>query len=215
VWDVALRYAGEFSGVKLAAGIGYTAWSDDQNGLAVNPRNCARIAGKTTANCDELGLSASIMHVPTGLYVSGSYGTRTEDNRQALVAAAVAGATTRKNDDWYYVQAGIEQAFFPLGKSTFFGEYFDGRFGAAVGTNSSAVVKDVNLLGATNVAITGTDATYWGVGFNQNVAAAAMDIYVSYRNYSFDVKGVTAANVGQVSTANDMQTVVMGAKIQF
>ena len=210
LWDVALRYAGEFSGIKLAAGIGYTAWSDNNkvvNAVGVagaTNRNCARAAG-TNGFCDELGLSASVMHVPTGLYLSGSYGTRTEDFR-----VAVLGPNSKNKDEFYYVQGGIEQAFFPLGKSTLFGEYFDGSFGGAINTNGvvSAGRTDGGL-GLVNIA--SSQVNYWGIGFNQNIAAAAMDIYVGYRNYSFDVKDV--ANTKAI--VNDMQTVVMGAKIQF
>ena len=127
--------------------------------------------------------------------------------------------TSTKKDEWYYIQGGIEQAFFPVGKSTFFGEYFDGKFGAAIcnGTAANGCAAASGTTVATSDAglglgkINSSEITYWGVGFNQNVAAAAMDIYVSYRNYGFDVKDIT----GKAAAVNDMQTVVMGAKIQF
>ncbi len=212
LWDVALRYAGEFSGVKLAAGIGYTSWHDNNkvvNAVGVagsSNRNCARAAG-TNASCDELGLSASIMHVPTGLYLSGSYGTRDEDHR-----IAVLGPNARKKDEFYYVQGGIEQAFFPLGKSTFFGEYFDGRFGGAINSTGNVSVgrTDAGLgFGAANIGT--SEVNYWGIGFNQNITAAVMDIYVSYRNYEFDVK----STAGVKAQVEDIQTIFTGARIQF
>ena len=46
-WDVALRYAGEFNGVKLAAGIGYQQWADSTS----NPRLCTRRFGVSNASC--------------------------------------------------------------------------------------------------------------------------------------------------------------------
>ena len=137
--------------------------------------------------------------------MSGSYGTRTEDFR-----VAVLGATSKNKDEFYYVQGGIEQAFFPLGKSTFFGEYYDGQFGGAINTAGVVSVGRADAgLGLANIA--SSNVNFWGLGFNQNVAAAAMDIYVGYRNYSFDVKDVA----GVKAVVNDTQTVIMGAKIQF
>ena len=76
------------------------------------------------------------------------------------------------------------------------------------GTNSTA--RTLGLAGFAGV-INSTDVSAWGVGFNQNIAAAAMDIYVSYRNYDFEVKDVA----GNKALVNDLQTVVMGARIQF
>ncbi len=213
LWDIALRYAGEFSGIKLAAGIGYTNWDDNNkvvNAVGVagsSNRNCARAAG-TNASCDELGLSASIMHVPTGLYLTGAYGHRNEDHRTQVVGLA----NSKNKDDFYYVQGGIEQAFFPLGKSTLFGEYFDGRYGGAINTTGAVSVGRTDAgLGFGAALIASSEVNYWGIGFNQNIAAAAMDMYVSFRNYEFDVTSTT----GQKAVVNDMQTVTMGAKIQF
>jgi hypothetical protein len=213
-WDLALRYAGEFSGVKLAAGLAYTDWNDGTE----NTRNCVRVNGiNGSISCNELGLSGSVMHVPTGLYATGAYGYKEDDNRNFIARG--------KKDDFYRIEAGIEQAFFPVGKSTLFGEYYEGTFRGA-GTKQSctdngtggscagngaftaAPVTDANLgIGS----LAKTTVNYWGVGFNQNVAAAAMDVYVSYRNYSFDIKDA-AANKANV---NDIQTVLTGARIQF
>lgn len=52
-WDAALRYAGEFSGVRLAAGIGH---ADSGTGVT-------RLSG-----------SASVMHVATGLFLTAQAG---------------------------------------------------------------------------------------------------------------------------------------------
>jgi len=182
VFDVALRYAGEFSGFKLAAGIGYLQTNDG----TTNQRKCARVAG--AVDCNELGLSASVMHVATGLFVTGAYGRREDDLRAAGLD---------KTDDFYLIMGGIEQSFFPVGKTTLFGSYQEGS-----NHNGTAVVS-----GNT---ITTAEYSNWGLGFNQNIAAAVMDLYVNYNNYSYDLKA------GAVDVpVNDFQTVVMGARIQF
>jgi hypothetical protein len=207
VVDVALRYAGEFSGFKLAAGIGYAQWSDG-NGAAPErgcSRNISAGANGSDSKCDELGLSASIMHVPTGLYVTGAYGYRNDDNRAKL--ANIVG--TEKRDEFYYIQAGIEQKFFPVGKTTLFGEYLDGQYGApvttAAGGTSAAIAGPV-----AGSFITSVESKMWGVGFNQAIDAAALDIYVIYRNFETGVN-TTAGAVA----LEDIQTITTGARIQF
>jgi len=203
LFDVALRYAGEFSGFKLAAGIGYIKNSDTNN-----KRGCAASSVGGSGNdvdCNELGLSASVMHVGTGLFVTGAYGQR-EDNKRA--------ATLDKTDDFYMVMGGIEQAFFPLGKSTLFGSYQVGSVNSGLAPNAASAGPPAVVAGATAgiglATITSAEYTNWGVGFNQNIAAAAMDLYVNYNNYSYDLKA------GAVDVpVNDFQTLVAGARIQF
>jgi predicted porin len=217
VWDVALRYAGEFSGFKLAAGIGYQRWTDGTSNVAAggaantNPeRGCVDSSAVpvigSDVKCDELGLSASVMHVPTGLFVTGAYGYR-EDSRRA--ALNIAGNKSR--DEVWSVMGGIEQKFFPLGKTTVYGEYLGGEYGVnglqTFGANSQA-----SSLGFGNVAqIASSEVSIWGIGFNQAIDAAAMDVYVAYRNTQVDV----TSSAGAKANLQDFQTVLMGARIQF
>jgi hypothetical protein len=152
-WDLALRYAGEFNGIRLAAGIGYR--ETENNGTVFNPIAAAN--GDVTTDKFWLG-SGSIMHVPTGLFVSGGVGSRDRDRNNA-------------GDDFvhWHGQLGIERNWFGIGNTTFFGEYgasdFDVESGAA---------------GAIN------NGTFWGIGFVQAISAAASDVYVGYRNYEAD-----------------------------
>ncbi len=223
-WAVGLRYAGEFSGFKLAAGVAYSDVTDGYDiststGLSQNgARGCAKVLGAASTghdvSCNELGASASLMHVPTGLYVTGAYGRKSDDNR-VLIDPAI-----RKTDQFYMIQAGIEQKFFPLGKSTLFGEYYQGDFGPV---NVTPQLGDTSqqskarssgaftAAGISNNVWTSTSASMWGIGFNQNIEAAAMDIYVGYRNVSTDA---TLKTQGKV-TFDDIQIVTTGAVIKF
>ena len=90
-WEVALRYAGEFNGIRIAAGVGY--------------RNEELAAG---GDNDVLMGSGSVMHTPTGLFVSGGYAERE-------------GASGDR--DGYWVMAGVEKNWFGPGATTLFGEY--------------------------------------------------------------------------------------------
>ncbi len=74
--------------------------------------------------------------------------------------------------------AGIEQKFWPIGKSTFFGEYIEGRYG------QNTIRSAVPLGAVGNVA--NSEVTVYGRGFNQQIEAGAMDFYMTYRNYEYD-----------------------------
>ena len=78
MWDVALRYAGEMHGFKLAFGIGYEQWTDgNPNGRRCSGYSvdgpCLRAGsisvGAVGNACQQLGLSGPIMHVDTGLFL--------------------------------------------------------------------------------------------------------------------------------------------------
>lgn len=84
----------------------------------------------------------------------------------------------------YALTGGIEQKWFSIGKTTAYGEW--NRF-----------ELDPNGGG-------GGDIDMWGVGLVQAIDAAAMDLYVGYRNYNLDDLG-----------SGDLQTIMAGAKIQF
>ena len=199
MWDVALRYAGEFSGFKLAGGIGYQEYTDgNPTANAVGfTRGCVSTATGGVGGdvkCSQLGLSASIMHVATGLYVTGAYGRRNDDRRKEVF-----GADAVKTDTMWYLQAGIEQNWLGFGKTTVFGEYLNNEQGHITAANGAL------------------EGRMWGLGLNQAIDAAAMNLYMVYREHSFDSWGVTATGGQGVKGAelNDIRTFTFGGNIQF
>ncbi len=149
-WDAALRYAGEFSEIRLAGGIGYRKEDD-----------LASPGGKSgTVNA-----SGSIMHVTTGLFANVSYG----DMKGATASTTIPLADIKA----LHLQAGVERKWFDLGKTTFYGEW------AQLKSKTSS-----------------DDTTLMGFGLVQSIDAAAMDLYVGYRNYDIDnVQSVVAGGV--------------------
>jgi len=89
-FDVALRYANEFGAIRVAAGVGYRVTEDN---IGIDD-GTATLAG-----------SASVMHVPTGLFLNVSAG---QTNLESV------NETTG-----YGMQAGIETRLSPAGKTTF------------------------------------------------------------------------------------------------
>lgn len=150
-WDVAIRYANEFNGIRIAAGIGYQQRED---GIG---------AGET----EIISGSASVLHVASGLYIQGTAG-------QNETPAGV------ERDAWY-ISGGFSKKFSPLGKTSF-----------TVGYGQ----EDFNNT---------RDPHHYGVGFSQNVDAAAMDVYGHWRH--FDADNGTADS--------DVDVFTLGARIRF
>jgi hypothetical protein len=183
VWDVALRYAGEFSGFRLAAGIGYANNVTGTNELVpdVSPHSGADEVSQVKG-------SASILHVASGLYLTAAYVNQNNDQY------------TNDTDDTslLYLQGGIAKNWTGLGNTVLYGEYAkvtDAASGAAPGFDVASTARG--------------DATVWGLGVVQHIDAAAMELYLSYRNYSSDY------TFGEGGTVDDMNIVLGGARIRF
>ena len=73
LWDAALRYAGEFSGFRLAAAIAYA------NNVGGFGEFSPDTAGSGDREISQIKGSASLLHTATGLFVQGSYLTQDND----------------------------------------------------------------------------------------------------------------------------------------
>jgi predicted porin len=212
--DVALRYAGEFNGVRLAAGIGYQKLTDFNNGDGNS--GCINLSGSTAisaVDCEALGLSASMMHVPTGMFVSGSYG-RSKD--KALADALGNGPLSNAVNKHWSIVAGIEQTWFSIGKTTLFGEYIKSNTGLAIENGDVKLSDGVLISGGGNALITSSEVKTWGIGLNQSVSAANADLYLHFRNVSGSMTnlGFFAAPVANTGI-KDFQAVMTGMIIRF
>jgi hypothetical protein len=94
IWNLALRYANEFNGVRVAAGAGYT-----------------HIEG---ADVDSWAIVGSMQHVPTGLYIAANYRT------QEIIGCSVGEDC---DDDAWGIQLGIVRKWSTLGATTFWVQY--------------------------------------------------------------------------------------------
>jgi predicted porin len=190
-WAVSLQYAGEFSGFRVAAKVAYADIGDA--GFALGTTDQTFTTGciletdplgdtdHRQVDCNHWVVGASLMHVPTGLFVSGGYVDFTDNNRPAGI---------QDSDQAWYVQGGLEQKFFALGKTTLYGEYGEQENGL------------INALAGT----TGSTMSFWGVGLVQSIDAAAMDMYLFYRNLSSEIES---------ADFQDLTIVGAGAIIRF
>lgn len=141
-----------------------------------------------TGDCQWWGVAGTIQHAPTGIYVYAGYGADQID-----LKAAQAGEDD--SSDTWFVQAGIESKIVPIGKTTFFGEYRHDDVGLSAKATSS-------------------DLDFWAAGVIQSIDAAAMDLYVIYRQASGDVTDAAGSPAG-VTELEDFSVVMTGARIQF
>lgn len=213
-WDVALRYTGEFSGFKLAAGIGYLEITDGPE--TKTECNARGLGTPRDEKCTQFGGSVSILHEATGLFVNFAAGEKTDDVIHTTpVYAGVGGVDDRQT--FWAIQGGIEKKFNDLGKTTIYGEYYD--YNGAPIARTIGAGDAINPLGTT-AAVFGTGVQVWGLGIAQGIDNAATTLYLSYRHVSGDVtlKGV-AAGVASGPTAvadfEDLDLVMSGAIIRF
>jgi predicted porin len=180
IWDVALRYAGTWGDFKVAAGIAYGEASDNTASIG-NVAPTTGVGGPDD-RIQALNGGLSILHNPTGLFFTGSAGQQEFDGNVACNNSA--GNNGNCDTEWFWMtNAGIQQKINPLGKTAFFGMVGEHK------ENDSAT-------------------QYWGLGAVQQIDAAAMDLYISYKSYDIDP---TLGNVDD----RDFDAVVAGGRIKF
>jgi hypothetical protein len=119
-------------------------------------------------------------------------------------------------DQHWYVQVGIERNFFGPGKSTIYAEYYKSEAGAGLDNGAVRVVPagDALVNGVSDAVIASSETQVWGFGFVQSIDAAAMDLYIGFRNYSGEVTLEGAAGTFETDI-EDFQVVMAGGLIKF
>ncbi|MEO1207158.1 MAG: porin [Pseudomonadota bacterium] len=203
IWGVSGRYAGTFGDFKLAAALAYGESSDEGGtGLATNT-NAAANGGLDVAHLQAGGY---IQHMPTGLFLYGAYGTEFNE----VTSATRGNGLTNPEGENFYIKAGIRQRWTPFGATVLYGEY---------GQNNDRIAN-----AAYNNGVSSSELEQYGLGIVQEIDAAAMSIWLSYRHYEADVTcdagfGAGCGSLGLANGANgdleDMDIVKFGALIAF
>ena len=137
IWDVALRWKGSVGNFVAASAIGFY---DSEN------------EGK---NFQEIKGSATMRHVPTGLFFTGAFLNRDTEN-------------VADSSDMYYLQGGFNKRILPIGATTIFAEYGNNEGFLAETKDFSNFDSSVDM---------------WGVGLVQRLDASALELFAVYRNY--------------------------------
>jgi hypothetical protein len=232
VWSVALRYAETWGQFRVAAGVGYGMWTGLDRGQCSTgeSRSGSTADGTRESNvkCDSIAGSASVMHVPTGLFLSGG-GTQIHDKNSQKAFDAASGlpiGANRAGDDGkasiWWLMGGWEYKLNSLGKTTFWGQYVEYNVGLGVrnaDVQTLAAGDVLNSIGATAL-LAGGQAKYWGLGVSQHIDAAAMVLYAGFHNGSAEVtlqnqNGLNPTVRRKSNPIDDFQTFFTGATIRF
>jgi hypothetical protein len=157
MWDIAARYAGEHHGFKVAIAGAY----NEVNNLDYNNLNSS--LGVAVPDMEYFQLGVYVQHVATGLFGLYNFG-----------ALEIDEAGGQDDIDTHYFKAGLRTKFNHLGATVFYGEYLMGDDGG-LGISDGAIVE-----------ATASELEVWGLGVVQEVDAAAMSVWVKYRNLSFE-----------------------------
>ncbi len=194
MWDVAARYAGEFWGFKLAAAVAYNEVNSTGN---CSGADCQGYNNLGDIDADYLQAGAFLMHVPTGLFAYGAYGTIDNKISTAFVNAG-------EYDTWYG-KIGLRSRFSALGHTVFYGEYLNA---------DGSLEFDSDLGGLNDASIDKVEV--WGAGIVQEIDAAAMSVWVKYRHLSADANQFAEfGEDGHVLGIEDFQYVGVGGLINF
>ncbi len=196
-WDAKLKYKGEFNGIALLGQIGYGQNTTETTLI------CSQTDAKD-ADCKWFGVAGTIMHMATGLYVYGGYAKNWDDSRVDLTSGIGGFPNAVTEDKSWYIQAGIERKWCPLGTTTIFGEFRHDDWGSNPTKNTDGAPLSAHY-------VKSSDLGFWAGGAVQHLDAAAMDLYMIYRHADGTL---TAGNNSEISL-DAFQEVIGGAMIQF
>jgi predicted porin len=197
IWDVGLRYQKEWSSFRFAAGIGFM---DDRE-----------------HNHSDLKGSASLLHMPSGLYVSAAGGLRDDE---------VSTLSTHGQAYFYYAQLGIRRQWLRFGDTTLYADH-----GLYKNFNVGDLLRVDPQTGSLVIwgTLAQTEVHRWGFGIEQAFDAAGLLLYAQAHHYDVKIVGFPcdpnpsqfANNCGGDPTnlvelpTRPWSGVVVGARIQF
>ena len=221
MWDVAVKYAADWNSIKFSAAVGYDQITDEgcrgaSSSSVSGCTNAAVVGGggapnqgyKKSVNTFQAG--ASILHVPSGLFVYGLYQNEQNEGTPYKTFNFTKGAVTNSNaneTDVWYLKAGIKRTWTPLGATVLFGEggqyhnQFSGICGVTGGLSGnnggnpfcqSTFVTGINPDGTaqtTPVLVTGSTVNRWGLGVVQEIDSAAMHVFARWQHLNLDIGG--------------------------
>jgi hypothetical protein len=226
MWDIAVKYAADWNSVKFSAAAGYTQITDEGCSGTGKPqaggKGCGLVlqggGGQPFQNfrrdADIFQVGASIMHVPTGLFVYGLYQNEQNNGTQWTGLNFKSGVPTNsaanENDVWY-VKAGIKKAWMPAGATVLFGEWaqYNDQFtgicalpgnNPGQGATCTAFIPTSNIVTSgpskgvawtEKVVVNGSEVERWGVGIVQEIDSAAMHVFARWQHLDLNVNATS------------------------
>lgn len=203
LWDVAARCKKELNSIKILFGIGYIERKDERSftTTTINDRR----------NDNTFIASGSVIHDPSGLFLTAWYAQQEYTNGTLLASGCLAGPANPngcRDNEAFWIQGGVYRRWNDLGKTSIYVDY--GHFDDA-GTGQTAAG-----FASGNQVIVGTDTDVYGIGIVQKVDAAAMEFYADYHHIEVDASTDLLAGGNRVNeNIEDFDRVILGARIKF
>lgn len=203
-YDFALEHSLNYSDWKFRFGAGYLR-DTTESGRADSRRDREEFKG-----------SASLLHIPSGLFGTLAYVHREfngfDTSNQAVFGENTVGlvtppGTNRPPIDYLYSAFGLRRSYWSIGETSIYGEY--AQVDDAINGLREADLREV----------TDSRLQMVGAAISQNIDAAAMDVYVGFRYYTFDTEGVQLRSGSPTPPSpaplNDMVIGYAGTRIKF
>jgi hypothetical protein len=201
-YDFAVEHGINYNDWKFRFGAGYLHNLDEGTGDGRRDR-------------EEYKGSASLLHIPTGLFATAAYVRRTfhgsNTSQQVTFGENVVeildpNRPNRPPIDYLYTASGLRRAYWSIGDTSIYGEY-------AQVWDSVKGMREAGLLGVTDSRV-----MMLGAAICQDIDDAGMDVYAGVRVYSIDTEGIrTRSGVSYVSPVplTDFMFAYAGTRIKF
>ena len=188
--------ADDFYDVAIEHGINYNDWRFRFGAGHLHDTTEGRPGGRRDRK--EYKGSASLLHIPTGLFATAAYVHRTFHGLERFDDPGTPGAifgentaghvtppgTNRPPLDYIYSAFGLRRQYWSIGDTSIYGEF--------------AQVDDAitGLHEAGMDEVTDSSLEMFGAAICQDIDDAGMDVYAGFRIYKFDTEGAQRQNVG-------------------
>lgn len=207
-WDAAVRYRLDLASWQFRASLGYVRDTDAGTRAALG----------FTRDRREWKGGASLLHTPTGLFVTTAFVNRefrgNDTSNQAVFGenrvdefGNVIPGTHRPDLNFAYLKTGLRKQFNAIGETKFFAEL--------------AIAKDgiTDLREAGPKVVTSSQLNMLGAGIVQDIDAYNAQLYLGFRHYSFDVEGLrdssTFGVIASPAPIRDINLVYSGVRLKF
>jgi len=209
-WDASLSYRVDLPNWRFRAGVGYLRDTDAGDRAALG----------FTKDRREWKGSASVIHNPTGLFLTTAFVNRQfggyDSSNQAVfgenmvdVLGNVIPGTVRPDLRYGYLKTGLRRQFNALGDTKFYAE-------TAIAKNGLTGLRE----GGPKV-VTSSELNMVGAGVMQDIDAYNTQIYLGYRHYSFNITGLRDSSsqpggaIASPAPIKDINLVFSGIRIKF
>ena len=145
--------------------------------------------------------SGSIIHVPSGVYLNGAIVN--QEYRQGPGTVDLVFGGQRPDTRLYYVQGGIAKNWTGAGNTVLYGEWARVNDGAS------------GLITADGDSLFNTSVDMWGLGVVQHIDAAAMEVYLAYRQFEASADSLAGGPWGVGGDLDTLRVLTGGARVRF